>query len=110
MARTIMQFRYYSETEKTKNYPKNLSRTQLVSGNAFKDYLPFTYLKIYAPAGTKFQLNGSTGGVIIGPSQIYELDLEGITEITGLKFDGISLDNINNDENSFLTIDVICNK
>ena len=111
MAKTIMQFRYYNEIDKTKNYPKNLAKSQLTQGNIFKDYLPFTYMKIYAPTGTKFFLNGNNNSpILIGTSGIYELDLEGIAEITSLKFDNTSIENINNNESSYLTIDVICNK
>jgi hypothetical protein len=58
--------------------------------------------------GTKFYLNNGTTPIIIGSTGIYELDLEGLSEITALSFDGTSIETINSNNNAYLLIDVIC--
>jgi hypothetical protein len=45
MAKHIMQFRYYDENH-SNNQPENLKLSQLVNGEVFSKYLPFTQLGI----------------------------------------------------------------
>lgn len=52
-----------------------------------------TQLGIQAPSGTKFYLNGFNNTLQVGCTGIYELDLEGLTTLTQLRFDGNSLAN-----------------
>jgi hypothetical protein len=110
MAKQIMQFRYYAEgiDGKGKNYPQNISKAKLSSGSIFSNYLPITQLGIQALPGTKFYLNNGTTPIIIGSTGIYELDLEGLSEITNLSFDASSVESISRNNNAYLIVDVIC--
>lgn len=107
MAKHIMQFRYYDENHNN-NQPENLKLSQLVNGEVFSKYLPFTQLGIQSLPGTRFYLNDNIEGpVILGSTGIYELELEGISKINSLKFDSKSLNLIKNNPNGYLIIDVI---
>lgn len=107
MAKHIMQFRYYNETHGN-NQPEDLKASQLVDGTVFAKYLPFTQLGIQALPGTRFYLNDNIEGpIIMGSTGIYELELEGISKISSLKFDSKSLDLIAKNTNAYLIIDVI---
>ena len=111
MAKHIMQFRYYGDGQ-SNNQPisqedPNL-RDSLQKGTVFAKYLPFTQLGIQSLPGTRFYLNDNIEGpVILGSTGIYELELEGISKISSLKFDSRSLDLINKNPNGYLIIDVI---
>ena len=107
MAKHVMQFRYYEDNH-TNNQPVELNAGQLVNGTVFAKYLPFTQLGIQALPGTRFYLNDNIEGpVIVGSTGIYELELEGISKISSLKFDSKSLKLIVDNPNAFLIIDVI---
>ena len=107
MAKHIMQFRYYDENH-SNNQPENLKLSQLVNGEVFSKYLPFTQLGIQSLPGTRFYLNDNIEGpVILGSTGIYELELVGISKISSLKFDSKSLNLIKNNPNGYLIIDVI---
>ena len=108
MAKHIMQFRYYNDEQGNNNQPEDLNAESLNKGTIFAKYLPFTQLGIQALPGTRFFLNDNIEGpVIIGSTGIYELELEGISKITSLKFDSKSLKLIADNPNAFLIIDVI---
>ena len=108
MAKHVKQFRYYGETDKnTKNYPKKLSVRQLVSGSAFSDFMPIIQLGIQGLPGTKFFLNNANNPVIIGNTGIYELELEGLSEIIALTFEKKSIDMIDKNSNAYLIVDII---
>lgn len=107
MAKKIMQFRFYSNDNRIQNQPSNISMATLVRGSVFANYLPITQLGIQALPGTKFYLNNSTSPILIGSTGIYELDLEGISAITDLRFDQASLNAININPNAYLIIDII---
>ena len=106
MAKQIMQFRYYKQNDE-KNQPKNIGIANLVSGSVFTNYYPIVQLGIQAFPGTKFYLNNSTSPILIGSTGIYELDLEGLSEITDLHFDRHSIDTINSINNAYLIIDIV---
>lgn len=109
MAKQIMQFRYYDENNSgQKNQPRNITRAKLASGSVFSNYFPITQLGIQALPGTKFYLNNGTTPIIIGSTGIYELDLEGLSEITHLAFDASSINSIHNNPNAYLIVDIIC--
>jgi hypothetical protein len=60
--------------------------------------------------GTKFYLNGKNGdnSIIIGSTGIYELNTENINiNMTDLRFDYNSIQNIINNHNAYLIVDVI---
>lgn len=108
MAKEVKQFRFYDNANSGgKNYPTTITQRSLVSGSAFADYMPITQLGIQSLPGTKFYLNNSNNPIIIGYTGIYELNLEGMAEITALSFDVKSLEAINGNPNSYLIIDII---
>lgn len=107
MAKQVKQFRFYQQGS-VKNYPeKSINYRNLVSGSLFTPYMPITQLGIQALPGTKFYLNNATNPIIIGHTGIYELDLDGLSEITSLSFDSVSLNAIDANANSFLIVDII---
>lgn len=111
MAKRIVQYRYFNDGASTKNSP-NMSKTKLISGSIFFQNPALgtiTQLGIQALPGTKFYLNNSVDPVIIGSTGIYELDLEGLSEITALSFDSTSLSYIANNETAGLIVDAIYN-
>ena len=110
MARKIQQFRYYSNTDTSKNWPATISYQKLVSGSVFADYTPIVQLGVQSLPGTKFYLNNASDPIIIGSTGIYELDLVGETEISALSFDSQSIVAINNNTNAYLIVDIIYEK
>ena len=106
MAKKIMQFRFYDEVSGI-NQPSNLRVKGLRSGNAFSNYLPITQLGIQTVPGTKFYLNNSTTPIIVGATGIYEINLEGISQITNISFDSASLVSIAQNPSSSLIIDFV---
>lgn len=106
MAKQIMQFRYYEE-DSNKNQPKSITKTRLAKGSIFNGYLPITKIGIQSLPGTKVYLNNSITPVLIGPTGIYELDLDGLSEITNIHFDPVSLEAINKNHNAYLIIDIV---
>lgn len=107
----IKQFRYYSsENTVNKNYPDQLSYRQLISGSAFSNCMPIVQLGVQSLPGTKFYLNGSSNPIIIGNTGIYELNLEGLTQINSLQFDSSSISLIESNKNAYLIVDIIYEK
>lgn len=114
MAKCVRQYRYYGSGDKNalKNYPNGISYARLASGSIFfKDGTlgSITQLGIQAIPGTKFYVNNSAEPIIIGSTGIYELDLEGVSEITSLMFDQNSLEIINGLDSGYLIVDAIYN-
>ena len=105
MAKRVKQIRYYNDNSGN-NYG-NPNYRNLISGSVFKDYVPMLQLGIQSLPGTKFYLNGSNNPIIIGNTGIYELDVQGLTEINSLQFDASSLSLIRNNNNAYLIIDII---
>lgn len=116
MANKIRQYRFYNNKNGAgKNYPTTITiDTNSVdvtyehysSGAVFENNFPILQLGIQAPPGTKFSLNNGDE-IIIGSTGIFELDLEGKTEITKLTFNETSLAFINNNDNLSLIVDTI---
>lgn len=106
MSKQIMQFRYYAEGH-SKNSPSKINKAKLASGSIFSNCYPITQLGIQALPGTKFYLNNSITPIIIGSTGIYELDLEGLSEITQLSFDPLSVEAINKNNSAYLIVDII---
>lgn len=112
MAKVIKQVRYYGDNNPNKNYSGNnnikLTYRSLVSGTAFSNYMPIIQLGIQGLPGTKFYLNGANNPVIIGSTGIYELNLQGLSEINSLQFDANSISLINqSNSNAYLIVDMI---
>lgn len=100
MAKQVKQFRYYGDSD-ARNYPgagdvsKNpMKRATLKSGSVFSEYMPIVQLGIQTYPGIKFYVNNSSNPIIVGQTGIYELNVEGLSEITSLRFDGTVLDAI----------------
>ena len=107
MAKQVRQVRFYGSDEVKKNYPTGVTPATLASGSAFQNYVPAIQLGIQALPGTKFYLNNNYNPVIIGYTGIYELDLNGLSEVTSLKFDMQSLNAISKNANAYLIVDII---
>jgi hypothetical protein len=90
-----------------KNSPKNIKANALINGSAFNRYLPIYHLGIQTLPGTQFYVNGGNNSIIIGNTGIYELDLEGLSEITALKFTKESITAIENTDGAYIIIDII---
>lgn len=107
MAKQIKQFRFYNSGESNLNQPKNLSKKKLSrGGDAFKDISSITQLGIQTLPGVRVYINGE--GIIVGPTGIFELDIDGISEISEIYFDGTSLEMIEDSPTAYLIIDMIC--
>ena len=106
MAKQIKQFRYYKQNN-LKNYPTNISIDNLASGSIFSKYMPVIQLGIQSLPGTKFYLNNSNDPIIIGNTGIYELDLNGLSEITAISFDRASINAISANQNGYLIVDIL---
>ena len=128
MAYRVKQFRYYNdessyETEvqlpdnngvlkptkvSPKNQPAGLTGMKLKSGSVFSNYLPILQLGIQTIPGVKFYVNNSETPVIVGATGIYELDVDGLTEITNLTFDTTAINLIkSNPSTAYLIVDII---
>ena len=105
MVKKIEQVRYYNQNDRVRNQPNDLRMNRLVTGSVFK--YPIVQLGIQSLPGVKFYLNKSTSPIILGHTGIYDLELDGMTEITHLSFDAESLNLINSDMNSYLIVDFI---
>ena len=106
MAKQIKQFRFYNQ-KSSKNYPSNITMANLASGSIFSSYVPIIQLGIQTLPGIKFYLNNANDPIIIGNTGIYELTLEGLSEITALEFDRADLNSINNNINGYLIVDIM---
>ena len=110
MAKSIQQFRFYNNENKAQNQPSTITQNQLVSGSVFFQNAALgtiTQLGIQALPGTKFYLNNSANPIIIGFTGIYELDLQGLSEINSLQFDASSLVLIKENSGAYLIVDMI---
>lgn len=109
MAKVVKQYRYYDDRNTSKNQPLGLKKEDLNEGSVFfTDSLKsIIQLGIQTLPGTKFYLNNGEFPIIVGSTGIYELDLEGLSEITVLNFDLRSLSNIEEVGNAFLIVDAL---
>lgn len=112
--RKLYQFRYYGPSSKTQesvgnnNQPANLTRESLQTGDFIKDYVPIIQLGIQTMPGVKFYLNNSHDPIIVGNTGIYELNVDNLTEITGLNFDYASLELVDrNPRTAYIIIDIL---
>lgn len=107
MAKQIMQFRYYGDSN-TSNQPAKVKGSAYRTGAIFEDYYPITYLRIQGPENIEFFINGSTTSVMLGESD-YELDVNNLAEINKLQF-GKSISEIGKSNSNSLIIDIIYEK
>ena len=110
MAKVVKQYRYYNAKD-SKNQPyTEISLETLESGSVFfseDGLVSITQLGIQTLPGTKFYLNNAKKPIIVGATGIYELDLEGLSEINSLFFDKKSLETIESIGNAFLIVDAL---
>lgn len=95
MAKTyIEQYRYYGQGNSS-NLPNTLSYTDLTNENNVFTGKSIIQIGVQGYPGLKFYLNGAKDifdtGVIIGPTGIYELNVNKESTITNLRFDENSL-------------------
>lgn len=110
MAKKIQQIRYYPNNPAGKNYPNNVTKATLKSGNAFSEFLPIIQLGIQTLPGVIFRLNGANNDIIVGSTGIYELDVSDGAQITSLAFDQASLDMIDSSGSGYLIVDILYEK
>lgn len=112
MAKVIRQYRYYGENN-SKNWPLNeISPKTLEEGSVFfseEGLGSITQLGIQTLPGTIFYLNNANRDrpTIIGGTGIYELDLEGFSEINSLQFDKASIKNIDEIGSAYIIVDAL---
>lgn len=102
----VKQFRFYGPQNEN-NYPVTLSYGELRVGNIFKDLGLVLHLGVQALPGTLFYLNNSPHPIGVGSTGIYELNLEGLSQISSIRFDKTSLDKIDGSAGTQLIIDVL---
>lgn len=105
MAKSINQIRYYGEGH-PKNTP-NANFMKLRSGSIFGETIPITQLGIQTIPGVKVFINHNPNPIVIGQTGIYELNVDGLSYINDIKFDGASLNLIDASTNAYLIIDYI---
>lgn len=111
MAKKVGQVRYYgpesSSNSQKANYPSDLTSNSLRYGNVFNTIYPIVQLGVQTIPGVKFYINNHTTPVIIGATGIYELDVDGLSNITSIQFDSASLAMIDKNPNAYIIIDYI---
>lgn len=105
MAQRIGQIRYYNDGN-TRNYPAGLSKWDLQNGGPFAGK-EITQLGIQTTPGVKFAINNNTSWIVVGMTGIYELNVEGLTAITGIRFEANSLSMINGNSNAYIIVDYL---
>lgn len=106
MAKQIKQIRYYGD-EDARNYPPGLVGTQLTSGSIFNETPSITQLGIQSYPGLKFSLNDGMTPIILGSTGIYELDVDGFSQINRIIFAQDSINKIKIINNAYLIIDYV---
>ena len=94
MGKQVAQVRYFGEKNKN-NFPSGLRKVDLTTGEVFKNYYPITLLYIQGAPENKFNLNYGENSIIIGNSGVYELELNGIMDITNIVFNDVKVDTEN---------------
>lgn len=107
MAKEIGQIRYYGDGN-AKNYPVGLKKTSLVHGTAFYNRLPIVQLGVQTLPGMKIYINNHDKSIVVGQTGIYELNVDGMSNIMELRFDNATLSLIDSSSsNAYLIVDYI---
>ena len=106
MNKKIMQFRYYG-TKNKNNFPANIKAGDFSTEDFFKNYYPIHYIRIQGPNSTKFWINFNSNSIMLGPSGVYELDLQNFSTIEDLKIEDLKFNSISNTISEPLIIDLI---
>ena len=110
MAKVIKQYRYYCENNSINQPLNEISLETLESGSVFfseEGLGSITQLGIQSLPGTMFYLNNAKNPTIIGATGIYELDLEGFSEVNSLRFDKTSASIINDIGSAYIIVDAL---
>ena len=108
MAKYVNQIRYYGDGS-SKNSARNVTLQTLQSGSVFHNTFPIVQLGVQTLPGMKIYINNHTNPVIVGQTGIYELNVDGLSYITDLRFDGSTLKIIddNKEKGTYLIIDYL---
>ena len=107
MAKYVNQIRYYGDGN-SKNSARNVTLQTLQSGSIFHNTFPIVQLGVQTLPGMKIYINNHTNPVIVGQTGIYELNVDGMSYITDLRFDGSTLKIIDDSKsNAYLIIDYL---
>lgn len=110
MAKYVNQIRYYGNGN-SKNSSSEVNLRSLQYGTVFHNHLPIIQLGVQTLPGMKIYINNHTNPVVVGQTGIYELNVDGISHIMDLKFDGTTLNIINSEQsNAYLIVDYIYEK
>lgn len=90
------QFRYFGDNHPD-NSPLNITQEKLMTGTVFEGVYPIISIGVQTLPGTKFYINSAVdgNGVIVGSTGIFQINYDNV-RITSLKFDGVSLNKLNN--------------
>ena len=109
MAKIVKQFRFYGQ-ESPLNTSSN-SSSDFVTGRVFFKSSNINgsiiQLGIQTLPGTKFYINDSADAIVVGSTGIYELDVQGLSDITSLNFDSTSMKVISDTNGAYLIVDAI---
>lgn len=111
MAKIVKQYRYYGIND-PKNQPiSEISLETLTeTGSVFfsePGLMAITQLGIQTLPGVKVYLNNAKKPIIIGATGIYELDLEGISQINSIHFAEDDIKIIEENGNAYLIVDAL---
>ena len=108
MSKKLKQFRFYGNDD-PRNFPPDKTIEDYQTGKVFEtaNVFPIAQLGIQGPPGTKFYLNGSVNYITIGISGIYDLDIKNGSRVTGLGFDRLSLERVNEGGTGYLIVDIL---
>lgn len=103
MAYNFAQVRYNQDGSSM----SNTTARDMISGEAFSSYQSIFQLGIQAPPGTIFYINNNSNQIIVGSSGVFELDLLNKASIDSLKFDSKSIAFIQENDSSFIIVDIL---
>ena len=111
MRKILRQFRFYGNSNSL-NSPEDITSGDLERGEIFfksSELKNATIVSfgIQTVPGVQFYINDSPNTVIVGPTGIYELNLQDGYEINVIKFIPDSLDLIEENNNAYLIVDVM---
>lgn len=105
MAKRVGQVRYFNHGAK-QNQPSGLSGSDMRNGVPFKDK-SIVQLGIQALPGLQVNLNYGETPIVVGSTGIYELNVEGLTPITDIRFPSASINMIEKNPNAYIIVDYI---
>ena len=106
MARKVGQIRWFGDNS-ANNWPRTITLNNFRRRTIFPDSYAIIQLGIQTLPGTKIYLNASETPIIIGATGIYELSVDGLSNITSVLFDNSSLMTIKENGNAYILIDYI---